>query len=98
MQLNQGLHLAYCTNVHPGEDWTQTLHSLERWTLAVKDRVSRNSRYAIGLRLSDQASRELVEPQTLLAFQRWLEKRNCYVFTINGFPFGRFHGTRVKEQ
>ena len=24
--------------------------------------------------------------------------KNCYVFTINGFPYGAFHGTRVKEQ
>ncbi len=34
----------------------------------------------------------------MLAFQRWLEKHDCYVFTINGFPYGSFHGTRVKEQ
>jgi hypothetical protein len=34
----------------------------------------------------------------LLEFQRWLEKNSCYVFTINGFPFGKFHGARVKEQ
>ena len=33
----------------------------------------------------------------LLEFQRWLDKHDCYVFTINGFPFGRFHGGRVKE-
>ena len=28
----------------------------------------------------------------------WLEDENCYVFTINGFPYGSFHGTRVKEK
>jgi hypothetical protein len=98
MQLKHGLHLAYCTNVHPGEDWAETLLSLERWTLAVKQQVCPDSPYAIGLRLSDLASRELAEPETLLAFQKWLERHNCYVFTINGFPFGRFHGARVKEQ
>jgi sugar phosphate isomerase/epimerase len=98
MQLRHGLHLAYCTNVHPGEDWVETLRSLERWTLAVKERVSPKAPYAIGLRLSDLASRELAVPETLLAFQRWLEKHNCYIFTFNGFPFGRFHGARVKEQ
>jgi hypothetical protein len=98
MQLRHGLHLAYCTNVHPGEDWAETLRSLERWTLAVKERVSPKSPYAIGLRLSDLASRELAQPENLLAFQRWLDQHNCYIFTINGFPFGRFHGARVKEQ
>ena len=98
MQLKHGLHLAYCTNVHPGEDWAETLRSLERWTLAIKQRVCPDSPYAIGLRLSDLASRELAVPETLLAFRRWLDRHNCYVFTINGFPFGRFHGTRIKEQ
>jgi hypothetical protein len=34
----------------------------------------------------------------LLEFQRWLAKNNAYIFTFNGFPYGRFHGTRVKEQ
>jgi sugar phosphate isomerase/epimerase len=97
MRLNSGLHLAYCTNVHPGESWAETLDSLERWTLPVKRTVSPNLPYAIGLRLSDKASRELAVPETLLAFQRWLERNGCYVFTINGFPFGQFHGTRVKE-
>ncbi len=97
MILNHGLHLAYCTNVHPGEDWKQTFDSLNRHTLQVKQRVQPKGQYAIGLRLSDRASRELSDPQTLLEFQRWLGKNDCYVFTINGFPFGQFHGTRVKE-
>ena len=97
MILNHGLHLAYCTNVHPGEDWAQTFDSLNRHTLQVKTRVQPKGRYAIGLRLSDRASRELSEPRILREFQRWLEKNDCYVFTINGFPFGQFHGTRVKE-
>jgi hypothetical protein len=48
--------------------------------------------------LSNLAAVELSERQTLLTFQRWLEKNNCYVFTINGFPFGQFHGARVKEK
>jgi hypothetical protein len=98
MKLNHGLHLAYCTNVHRGEDWAETFDSLQRYTLAVRDRVCPNRPYAIGLRLSDRAARELSDPATLHDFQRWLEHHHCYVFTINGFPYGRFHGTRVKEQ
>ena len=54
--------------------------------------------YGIGLRLSEQAARKLAEPCWLAEFQEWLEMHNCYVFTINGFPYGSFHGTRVKEQ
>ncbi len=97
MTLDHGLHLAYCTNVHPGQDWPETLDSLNRYTLAVKRRLGRPGPFAVGLRLSDHAARDLSEPGCLLEFQRWLETNDCYVFTINGFPFGSFHGGRVKE-
>jgi sugar phosphate isomerase/epimerase len=92
------LHLGYCTNVHPGETWAQTFDALERWTLEVKRRLGRSGSYGIGLRLSDRASRELSERTALLEFQRWLERHDCYVFTINGFPFGQFHAGAVKER
>ena len=98
MKLSHGLHLAYCTNIHRGETWPETFGALQRHTLAVRDRVARGEPYAIGLRLSDQACRELSDSKTLTDFRRWLDKENCYVFTINGFPYGKFHGTRVKEQ
>jgi hypothetical protein len=98
MRLPHGLHLAYCTNIHRGEDWPETFASLQKYTLAVRDRVCPRAPYAIGLRLSDLASRELIVPSALAAFREWLGENNCYVFTINGFPYGKFHGTRVKEQ
>ncbi len=97
MKLNHGLHLAYCTNVHRGEGWDETFASLQRHTLAVKARVCPDAPYAIGLRLGHQASLELSDAARLTEFQKWLEQNNCYIFTINGFPYGQFHGTRVKE-
>lgn len=98
MRFANNSHLAYCTNIHRGSSWTETHDTLERYTLSVRDRVSPDSEYAIGLRLGASAANELSDPATLLEFQKWLEKNNCYVFTINGFPYGDFHGTRVKDQ
>src|ERR1043166_9853046 len=66
--------------------------------MARRPQVSPNKPYAIGLRLSDAASRSLAEPKVLQQVKGWLEASNSYIFTINGFPFGKFHGTRVKEQ
>ena len=97
MHLKQNLHLAYCTNIHRGQDWPETFDTLVKYVLAVRDRVSPGRPYAIGLRLSHQAALELSDRQTLARFQRWLDQENCYVFTINGFPYGTFHGGRVKE-
>jgi len=98
VKLNYGLHLAYCTNIHRGENWQETFASLQEHTLAVRERVCPSGPYAIGLRLSDRASYELSNPTTLTAFRKWLDQHHCYVFTINGFPFGRFHGGPVKEK
>jgi sugar phosphate isomerase/epimerase len=98
MELKNGIHLAYCTNIHRGETWAETLAALERHTLAVRERVCDGKPYAIGLRLGVQAAQTLYDKTERLNFQRWLERNGCYVFTINGFPYGQFHGTRVKEQ
>ena len=97
MRLNHGQHLAYSTNVHRGETWRETFDALKTHTLAVRERVCPGAPFAIGLRLSHRAAMELSDPETFLEFQRWLNKTNCYVFTMNGFPFGQFHGARVKE-
>lgn len=97
MKLANDSHLAYCTNIHRGSCWAETLDSLDRYTLKVREQVCPKGEYAIGLRLSASAAQELSDPKTLLAFRKWLDEKECYVFTVNGFPYGDFHGTRVKE-
>jgi hypothetical protein len=97
-------HLAYCTNIHPAETWAETRHMLETQVLAVRDRLRAldilppDAPFAIGLRLSAVAARELLDGGHLADFRAWIEQTHTYVFTINGFPYGSFHGTRVKEQ
>ena len=99
MRLTDDLHLAYCTNVHRGDTWEETFAGLRDHTLRLRRLVCpADQSYAIGLRLSARAARELAAPETLAAFRRWLDEHHCYVFTINGFPYGSFHGTRVKER
>ncbi len=100
-------HLAYCTNIHPAETWTETFQVLQTDVLAVRDSLqsqptpSRTARtsssFAIGLRLSALAAEQLLQDDNLTQFRTWLHSNNCYVFTINGFPYGAFHHTSVKE-
>ena len=100
MQIKEGIHLAYCTNIHRGEGWEETFQGLKEYSLKVKDKVSNTNPFAIGLRLGYKAAIELSEEGSgrLDEFIQWLDVNNCYVFTINGFPYGQFHGARVKEQ
>lgn len=98
MHLSHGLHLSYCTNIHRGETWPDTMAALEKHTLSVKAEVCPHEPYAIGLRLGAAAVKTLVDRSAREDFKRWLDRHGCYVFTINGFPYGQFHGARVKEQ
>jgi sugar phosphate isomerase/epimerase len=92
-----GAHLTYCSNIHPGETWNEVRANLGRYLPAVRDGVSPGRPFGIGLRLSAQAARELSAPAALTEFRDFLAANDFYVFTLNGFPYGRFHGVRVKE-
>lgn len=91
-------HLGYCTNIHAGETWTDHFAALQQAIPELKQRLSPDAPFGIGLRLSNVASEELEQPENLVAFQQWLASNDCYVFTMNGFPFGGFHDTVVKDQ
>jgi hypothetical protein len=91
-------HLTYCTNIHPGENWAAHFLQLQQHIPAIKARVSPEKPFGIGLRLSNTASLELSKEPALNAFKAWLKEHDCYVFTMNGFPYGGFHDTVVKDQ
>ena len=97
MNLGGGVHLTYCSNIHPGESWPEVRANLERHMVAVRDRLVPDGSFGVGLRLSARAADELSEPAVLAEFREFLGRHRLYVFTINGFPYGPFHGTRVKE-
>jgi len=89
--------LTYCLNVHPGEFWSDNLATLRTSILAVRDLVSPGKPFGLGLRLSAAAAATLDNPARLEEFIAFLEAENLHVFTVNAFPFGRFHGAPVKE-
>ncbi len=97
MNLGAGVHLTYCSNIHPGESWAEVRANFDRFVLAVRDRLDVGGDFGIGLRLSARAASELSVPAALAEFLEFLRRERMYVFTINGFPYGTFHGARVKE-
>jgi sugar phosphate isomerase/epimerase len=89
--------ITYCTNIHPGEGWQETERNLATHLLAVKRAVSPDRPFPIGLWLSHRASQE-IDAGAAEAFGRWCLENGCFVPTINGFPYGLFHGASVKEK
>jgi sugar phosphate isomerase/epimerase len=96
MEVGDGLHLTYCTNIHPAVGWEAVLASLRAHAPALKARLAPDAPFGIGLRLSGAESAELLEGDRLAAFRAWLDGEGLYVFTLNGFPHGTFHGQPVK--
>ena len=91
-----GVHLTYCTNIHPADGWNAVLANLQRYAPALKERFSPDAPFGIGLRLSAREARELADPRRLDAFRAFLDGAGLYVAIMNGFPHGAFHGTVVK--
>jgi sugar phosphate isomerase/epimerase len=91
-------HLTYCTNIHAAETGEEVRSNLERHVRRVKAAVAPARPFGVGLRLSAVAAAALSRPAELEAFREFLGASGLYVFTINGFPYGPFHGTRVKEE
>jgi hypothetical protein len=88
-------HLTYGLNIHPGESLAEVRDAIFGPAAAVKARLCPDRPFGLGLRLSARAAEEL-EPE-VDAFRSELGSAGMYAFTVNGFPFGRFSGTRVKE-
>jgi copper chaperone CopZ len=91
-------HLTYCTNIHEGETWAEIEANLARYLPEVKRRVSPDAPMGVGLRVSGKAAPVLAAQDRLDALLEFLAAYDLYIFTINAFPYGPFHGTPVKER
>ena len=89
-------HLTYCTNVHPGDGWSEVYANLQQYGPALKQRLAPDHEFGIGLRLSGKESRELLCGEQLQHLLQFFQAQGLYVFTLNGFPYGPFHQLPVK--
>lgn len=84
---------AYCTNVHPCRALADVPQMLDRHALAVRDRC--DFAISVGLWLPEAA---VAAPGAAATVADALAARGLSCHTLNAFPFGDFHGARVKEQ
>lgn len=98
MKLADGSHLTYCSNIHAGETWPELRDALVAVVPEIKARVCPDAPFGMGLRISKSCLDALRTEAALTELRELLASRGLYVFTINGFPYGAFHGRRVKEE
>jgi hypothetical protein len=89
-------HLTYCTNVHAGESLAEVERNLRLHVAEVKRLVCPDAPFGVGLWLSARAAEELRTAGALARLRELLDELGLYVFTLNGFPYGAFHGGAVK--
>ena len=88
-------HLTYCTNIHAGRDLGRGARQPRAHVLAVKSAVAPDRPFGVGLRLSAEAAADASRARMRSRRSGSSSTRHgLYVFTINGFPYGPFHGTR----
>ncbi|MBI2921509.1 MAG: metabolite traffic protein EboE [Planctomycetes bacterium] len=91
--------LAYSMNVHPGESAADLERAVREGPAVLRRKLFTEQRAGAGLRLANRAATELAEdPARLKALAQLLEDEKLFAFTANAFPYGDFHGDRVKEQ
>lgn len=93
----ESFHLSYCTNVHPGISWSEMEANLRQYIPPLKARFAPDQPFGIGLRVAGQASKDLLHANALDRFRALLDGLGAYVYTLNGFPYGDFHRSAVKD-
>lgn len=89
--------LTYCLNVHPTQTWAETREALTGPARAVKAAISPTAPFAIGLRLSAETVAALRDPDARDDLRAVLAAEGFEPITVNGFPYGPFHGRPVKD-
>ena len=91
------VHLAHCSNVHPGEDLDDVLVQLGAVGEGLRRRLDVPT-VGVGLWLpAALAARLVAEPASLERLRRGLQRAGVEVVTINAFPWGGFHAPVVKK-
>jgi len=90
--------LTYCLNIHPTQSWAEARAALTGPVAAVKANMSPDALFGAGLRFSAETMEELSDLGKRSELAAILREGGLDPLTMNGFPYGPFHGERVKEQ
>jgi hypothetical protein len=69
--------LTYCTNIHPGNGWSEVFTNVQRYVPALKARLAPDRPFGLGLRLSGQESLELLQGDRPQRLSRSPTHRRC---------------------
>lgn len=86
--------LGYCLNVHPTQTLAEVRAALLGPVRTIARRLCPAEPFAVGLRLSAEAA---ARPDAATELAAIFAGEGFAAYTMNGFPYGPFHGVPVKE-
>ncbi len=99
IQHSPPLHLTYCLNIHPGETWAEQRAAIEEKASLVAKFVNPDNWFGLGLRLGARAVEDLADnPEMRRAALDLFREHQLYPFSVNAFPYGKFHEGKVKDK
>ncbi len=87
--------LGYCTNVHAGTDLAAIRSNLDQYAVAAREACGLEE-LGVGLWVPAKAAADLARDTA--SFSSFLRDRHLRPFTINGFPYDKFHLPIVKHR
>lgn len=90
-------HLCYSLNAFAGKPWDAD-GVIWRLVAALRRELkAENEAFGLGLWINDADSLKLTTGAALAELKSRFDDDNLYVFTVNAFPYGTFHGQPVKD-
>lgn len=95
------IDLCYSLNVFPAEnDISSRLDNIGSKFVKIRKSLglSDTTPFALGFWFDAIFAEQIDNSNNFDIIRKFLEHNNFYVFTVNAFPYGKFHGTAVKEK
>lgn len=89
--------LTYCLNIHPTQSWQKARAAITGPLVTVKQALSPTKPFAAGLRFSADVMAELTTEDARFELDCLLQAHDLWPITMNGVPYGPFHGLQDKE-
>ncbi|MEM8680031.1 MAG: metabolite traffic protein EboE [Planctomycetota bacterium] len=89
--------IGYCTNVHAGTSLESICANLQEHAHVVRQQLELDT-LPVGLWLPAPVAEQLEDPRQLDQLAACLDELQLHPYTLNGFPFGNFHGEVVKHE
>jgi len=95
MLIKNKYSLTYCSNIFKENNWKTLFNKLNTYINSLK---KYNKPIGLSLCISNKLSNEIKKEKNISTIKNWLEEKNVYLSSINGFVYKTFHKKNIKDK